>query len=107
MKRLVLVLTLLVGAPIAGCDGTSSADDAGASTPDAGGDTYDCDPKHVACEALPPECPPGFLPAVSGDCWDVCVEATACEPVSCGDSGPEPQCPGDWGCIDSECRAPR
>lgn len=36
----------------------------------------------VACDSLPPDCPPGTLPGISGACWSgACVPAAACDAV--------------------------
>jgi hypothetical protein len=42
----------------------------------------DCDTSTVTCRSLPPPCPAGQLPAVSGSCWaGCCVKASACRSV--------------------------
>lgn len=41
----------------------------------------DCS-SEVACDSLPPECPPGTLPGVDGACWSgACVPAVSCDKV--------------------------
>ncbi|MDC0722385.1 hypothetical protein [Nannocystis bainbridge] len=50
----------------------------------------DCS-SEVACDSLPPECPPGTLPGIDGACWSgACVPAVSCDKVpdckSCPDS---------------------
>jgi hypothetical protein len=43
---------------------------------------FDCDHDKVLCESLPPTCPPGETPSVSGNCWGSCVPATECQTVA-------------------------
>ncbi|HEY8379218.1 MAG TPA: hypothetical protein VIK91_22145 [Nannocystis sp.] len=39
-----------------------------------------CNPAQVLCDALPPNCPPGQLPSVSGACWSgQCAPVEACD----------------------------
>ncbi|WAS93617.1 hypothetical protein [Nannocystis punicea] len=50
----------------------------------------DCS-SEVACDSLPPDCPPGTLPGIAGACWSgACVPAVSCDKVpdckSCPDS---------------------
>ncbi|MBX3129014.1 MAG: hypothetical protein KF718_20020 [Polyangiaceae bacterium] len=53
-----------------------------------------CNPLEVACDGVPPECPPGQVPSVEGGCWGGCVEALQCDSVgSCAD------CPSDSTCV--------
>lgn len=43
----------------------------------------ECDAEKVACNALPPECPAGQVPAVKNMCWTgTCVEPSACMSVT-------------------------
>lgn len=36
----------------------------------------------VACDSLPPDCPPGTLPGIDGACWSgACVPAASCDAV--------------------------
>lgn len=52
----------------------------------------------VACESLPPECEPGMVPSVSGDCWGPCVPFHYCADTSnCGND-----CGDDWACVQSQ-----
>jgi len=46
---------------------------------------YDCDPNHVACRALPPDCDDGLVASVEGACWGSCVPEGQCAPA-------EPEC---------------
>jgi hypothetical protein len=42
----------------------------------------ECDPSVVACLAMPPMCPPGEVPSISGACWSGhCVKASSCRTV--------------------------
>ena len=39
-----------------------------------------CNPLGVLCKSLPPDCAPGDVPGVAGDCWSgSCVPAKACD----------------------------
>lgn len=39
-----------------------------------------CNPLGVVCKSLPPDCAPGDVPGVAGDCWSgACVPAEACD----------------------------
>lgn len=39
-----------------------------------------CNPLGVVCKSLPPDCAPGDVPGVAGDCWSgACVPAKACD----------------------------
>ncbi|MBI5533197.1 MAG: hypothetical protein HY898_10800 [Deltaproteobacteria bacterium] len=42
---------------------------------------FDCDPAHVYCNGLPPDCEPGLAPAVVNGCWGGCVAAAECRNV--------------------------
>ncbi len=39
---------------------------------------FTCDPAQVACDALPPPCPPGQVASVRNGCWGSCVPAREC-----------------------------
>jgi hypothetical protein len=39
---------------------------------------FQCKPIQVICNAIPPKCGPGEVPAVLGDCWGGCVPVTQC-----------------------------
>jgi hypothetical protein len=39
---------------------------------------FDCDQTHAMCNAPPPQCTPGEVPSVIGQCWGPCVDATQC-----------------------------
>ncbi len=58
-------------------------------------DALSCNPLLVACDALPPDCDPGFLPSVGRSCWTGdCVPAEVCDVVpDCA------ACPEDETCI--------
>lgn len=54
----------------------------------------DCS-SEVACDSLPPDCPPGTLPGISGGCW-----SGACVPVSSCDKVPDCKlCPESQMCV--------
>jgi hypothetical protein len=39
-----------------------------------------CNPLGVVCKSLPPNCAPGDVPGVAGDCWSgTCIPAKACD----------------------------
>ncbi|MCC6555774.1 MAG: hypothetical protein IT372_22660 [Polyangiaceae bacterium] len=66
-----------------------------------------CDPAEVLCNALPPPCEAGKIPAVSGACWGGCVAPTECATVgSCDQCGPGLACvaevgfAADFHCVD-------
>ena len=41
-----------------------------------------CDSRVVTCRSLPPTCPKGELPVVTGDCWaGYCVKVSSCRTV--------------------------
>lgn len=63
-----------------------------------GGSSYDCNPYHVVCDALPPPCPGGEVRTVQSGCWGECVLYDTCEPISCDPAGPESQCPQGLTC---------
>jgi len=66
-------------------DDTGATLDAGAtidrgSSADAG--RPECDSSVVTCRSLPPNCPPGQVPVVAGNCWaGHCVQASICRSV--------------------------
>jgi eight-cysteine-cluster-containing protein len=55
-----------------------------------------CDARFVACDALPPECPPGLVPSVVGMCWGPCVKPETCAMMFCDMNYP---CPAPFECL--------
>lgn len=54
--------------------------------PDRSGGEVDCDPRHIMCKRVAPECPEGQVPRVDGACFGDCVAVDACactEPEAC------------------------
>ena len=51
----------------------------------------ECDSSVITCRSLPPTCPPGEVPSISGNCWSgQCVRASACRTVKdCSACRPE------------------
>jgi len=104
MRKLTFALAVWLLSSTLGCDGPASTD---AGPTDTGQVLYDCDPKGVTCEVVEPECPPGYVPAKSGFCWDACVPNAMCErPIPCESMGLT-RCPTGWGCAAGECAPPR
>jgi hypothetical protein len=71
-----------------GAGGTSTQDAAGGASGAGGAATCgdaglaECDTTTITCRSLPPACPAGHLPVVSGSCWaGCCVKASACRSV--------------------------
>lgn len=58
---------------------------AGGEGGQAGGGVI-CNPSGVACNGLPPQCPPGEVPSVENACWGACVPILSC--------ATEPNCDG-------------
>lgn len=54
---------------------------------------WNCDPRMVACNRVPPSCAAGEVPSVSFSCYGPCVPATHCAPIAC-----DRECPGGWRC---------
>lgn len=54
---------------------------------------WNCDPRMVACNRVPPTCAAGEVPSVSFSCYGPCVPATHCAPIAC-----DRECPGGWSC---------
>ncbi|MBZ5714026.1 hypothetical protein [Nannocystis pusilla] len=52
----------------------------------------------VLCDSLPPDCPPGKLPGVTGGCWSgACVPAVSCDKVpDCN------ACPDELLCVENQ-----
>jgi hypothetical protein len=50
------------------------------ATPAPSGDVtlMDCDPGKIRCRRMPPECPAGQVPSVSGSCFGPCVAVEKC-----------------------------
>jgi hypothetical protein len=65
---------------------------------DGGTTGVDCNPYHVACDALPAPCPSGEVRSVNGLCWGECVAWDACAPIPCDPSEPSYQCPQNTTC---------
>ncbi len=61
-----------------------------------------CDGSKVACDALPPDCPPGQVAQVEGVCWSgACVDALSCNVV------PEcSYCPAGTMCVHKQAQVP-
>ncbi len=57
-----------------------SVDATGTDVPrmDAPGLAPHCDPDHVLCESLPPDCEDGEAPSVVGSCWGECIPVSEC-----------------------------
>ncbi|WAS93616.1 hypothetical protein [Nannocystis punicea] len=54
----------------------------------------DCS-SEVACDSLPPDCPPGTLPGIADACWSgACVPAVSCDKVPDCES-----CPDSYMCV--------
>src|SRR5687767_13309564 len=71
-------------------DKNDAADKDDAAAPNDGGNKNDagdggrpeCDSSVVTCRVLPPPCPAGEVPVVSGSCWaGYCVKPSACRTV--------------------------
>lgn len=54
---------------------------------------WNCDPRMVACNSIPPTCAAGEVPSVSFSCYGPCIPATHCAPIPC-----DRECPGGWSC---------
>src|SRR5262245_58458874 len=70
------------GAATSATSSTSSASggSGGSTTSASGGSSgaVTCNPSGVLCDALPPACVPGEVPAVQGSCWGDCVPILEC-----------------------------
>lgn len=52
----------------------------------------------VLCDSLPPDCPPGKLPGITGGCWSgACVPAVSCDKVPDCNS-----CPDELLCVENQ-----
>lgn len=72
--------------------------DTGTGVADAG--RLNCDPRTVACNALPPPCPGGGqVREVRGGCWGDCVLYDRCQPIACNPDNPASQCPTNTVCF--------
>ena len=97
---LLISLFLLVfsAAPAAAQDGGQDLSDAetpGGEDPSPG--LYDCNPDHVLCDGIEPECiRAGTVPSVVDGCWGNCVEFTSCQPIACADDSSH--CPSQAYC---------
>ncbi len=89
---------------------------------------FSCDERSVTCRQEPPDCKPGEVPIVDGDCWEgTCAPATECKSVgscaACGSLacvtyvtqlGPEYHCvdmpptcdEASCGCLGGSCQEP-
>ncbi len=56
-----------------------------------------CDTSKALCNSLPPNCPAGTVPTVSGACWGGCVAPTECLSVDSCDA-----CKGGLVCVQDE-----
>ncbi|MEZ4448339.1 MAG: hypothetical protein R3B09_02590 [Nannocystaceae bacterium] len=61
-----------------------------------------CNPAEVACDALPPECPDGFVASVVDVCWGSCVPAHLCDVLPACSHG---LCGPGWMCVESQAGA--
>ncbi|MCK6576053.1 hypothetical protein L6V77_33790, partial [Myxococcota bacterium] len=73
---------------------------------------YDCDESQVACNRIPPACPPGQAASVIGLCWGPCVDALLCAPsddellcASTGGAWSEQTCGSPICGVPNECAA--
>lgn len=68
---------------LAACSGSSQPGIAGDAGMDGdAAERPECHPSVVLCRSLPPACPAGEVPAISGTCWaGHCVKASACRNV--------------------------
>ena len=73
---------------------------------------YDCDESQVACNRIPPACPPGQAASVVGLCWGPCVDALLCAPsddellcASTGGGWSEEACGSPTCGVPNECAA--
>jgi len=70
-------------APYCGCDGVTFYDSSTCPTQPfeyqgACGTVVNCDLRDAFCPTLPPTCPPGQVPSVSGGCFGACVPIGTC-----------------------------
>lgn len=54
---------------------------------------WNCDTRLVACNRIPPTCPPGEVATAAGACYGPCVPATHCALMDCNAG-----CPPGWSC---------
>ena len=94
-------------APHCGCDGVTFYDSSTCQTQPyahAGAceDGVSCDARDVLCRALPPDCPMGQVPSISGSCWGPCVDVGECRCAAAD------ECPADYAChgTSSRCGPP-